>query len=51
VHKPANSEMADFAKSGDEGPETVNHVPSDFGPMTLCQTLLKEPRIGDIIPE
>jgi hypothetical protein len=43
--------MADFAESGDEGPGTVNHVPGDFGPMTLCQTLLKEPRIGDVIPE
>jgi hypothetical protein len=51
VHEPTNSEMADFAESGDGGPGTVNHVPGDFGPMTLCQTLLKEPRIGDVIPE
>lgn len=29
---PANSEMADFAESGDEELGTVNHVPGDFGP-------------------
>jgi hypothetical protein len=35
--------MADFGENEDEGPGTVNYEPGDFGPITLCQTLLKEP--------
>jgi hypothetical protein len=42
MYDSVNSEMADFSESENKRPRTINHVSSDFNPITLYQTLLKE---------